>query len=174
MVSCYKTKAQYYNQESTLIKSTSLIWLSQYYTYLCGCLCVLVCVYLVCAIFTTYVGPCIYHHYQDTKFLLIVLVSNFRIRSFYQMYGPSLLYLIPWNMKPLQFNFSRKKALVLGTEREVYLEKGKGQSQSSTDGREGPRGCLSRTQTLHQALSAPFPTSDFNRKTLLSSSFRDE
>lgn len=76
MLSCCKAKAQYYNQESTLIKSTNLIWLSQYYMYLCECLCVLVCVYLVCAILTTYVGSCIHHNYQDTKFLLIVLVSE--------------------------------------------------------------------------------------------------
>ena len=111
MLSCCKAKAQYYNQESTLIKFTNLIWLSQYYMYLCECLCVLICVYLVCAISTTYVGSCIHHRYQDTKFLLIVLVSDFHIRSFYQMYGASLLYLIPWNTKPLQFNFSREKNL---------------------------------------------------------------
>lgn len=125
MLSCCKAKAQYYNQESTLIKFTNLIWLSQYYMYLCECLCVLICVYLVCAILTTYVGSCIHHHYQDTKFLLIVLVSDFHIRSFYQMYGASLLYLIPWNMKPLQFNFSRGKISGLGNWEESVLREGK-------------------------------------------------
>lgn len=157
MVSCYKTKAQYYNQESTLIKSTNLIWLSQYYMYLCGCLCVLVSVYLVCAIFTTYVGSCIHHHYQDTKFLLIVLVSDFHIRSFYQMYGPSLLYLIPWNMKPLQFNFSRKKSSGLGNWEGSALREGKRAVTEQHRWYRRPRGCLCRTQALHQAYQPHSP-----------------